>query len=165
MDIESIMDRLGELIQEFDPANFMPELSSVLGIVEFVCRIAVLAAPVLLLALGLMYFLVPAKEANHAYGYRFYWGMGSVEAWMFTQKLAGLFWAILGLILTILMALICNNYRNMETMDMVWSAVECVLWELGLVAGSIVIIDLVVVIVYNRKGVRRWGKAKRTRKT
>lgn len=161
MDFSSIMDQLGTLIQEFDPSNFMPELDSVLGIVEFVCRVAVMAAPVLLFALGLLYFLVPAREANHSYGYRFYWGMGSVDAWLFTQKLAGLFWAVLGLVLTILMALICNGYRNMETMDMVWSAVECVLWELGLVAVSIVIIDLVVVVMFNRKGIRRWRKAGR----
>ena len=156
MDIGSLMDRLGELIQEFDPANFMPDLSNMLGIVELVCRIAVLLAPVALLALGLMYFLVPPKEANHTFGYRFYWGMSSVESWLFTQKLAGLLWSIMGLVLTIVMALICNSYRGMEVMDIVWSAAECILWELALVAGSIILIDLTVIICFNRKGVLRW---------
>lgn len=156
MDFESLKDRLGELIQEFDPANFMPELGSMLGIVELVCRVAVMLTPVALLALGLMYFLVPPKEANHAFGYRFYWGMSSVESWRFTQKLAGLLWGILGLVLTIFMALITNSYRGMEVMDIVWSAATCILWELALVAGSIVLIDLTVVICFNRKGVLRW---------
>ena len=156
MDFDSLKDRLGELIQGFDPANFMPDLSSMLGIVELVCRTAVLLAPVALLALGLMYFLVPPKEANHSFGYRFYWGMSSVESWLFTQKLAGLMWGILGLVLTVVMALICNSYRGMELMDIVWSAAECVLWELALVAGSIILIDLTVVICFNRKGVLRW---------
>ena len=156
MDIGSLMDRLGELIQEFDPANFMPDLSNMLGVVELVCRAAVLLTPVALLALGLMYFLVPPKEANHAFGYRFYWGMSSVESWLFTQKLAGLLWGIMGLVMTILMALICNGYRGMEVMDIVWSAAECILWELAFVAGSIILIDLTVVICFNRKGVLRW---------
>lgn len=163
MDIGSLMDRLGELIQEFDPANFMPELGSMLGIVELVCRIAVLLTPVALLALGLMYFLVPPREANHSFGYRFYWGMSSVESWLFTQKLAGLLWSIIGLVLTIVMALICNSYRGMEVMEIVWSAAECILWELALVAGSIILIDLTVVICFNRKGVLRWVALKQWR--
>ncbi len=156
MDNESLMDRLGQLIQEFDPANFLPDLTSMLGIVELVCRVAVMVTPVALLALGLMYFLVPPKEANHTFGYRFYWAMNSLDSWLFTQKLAGLVWGIMGLVLTILMALICNDYRGMELMDIVLSAAECILWELALVAISIILIDLTVVVCFNRRGVYRW---------
>ena len=155
--MDSFIEKLVELVKEFDPAAFMPELDSILGIVELICRVAVMAAPVALLALGLMYFLLPPKEANHVFGYRFYWGMSSVECWLFTQKLAGLIWGILGLVLTIAMTLICNSYRGMELMDMVWSCARCILWELGLVAASCVIIDLTVIVFFNRKGIRRWG--------
>ena len=158
LDMDSLKETLRDLIQNFDPAAFLPDLSSLPGVVELVCRIAVLAGPVILLALGLMYLLVPAREANHSFGYRCFFGMGSVRAWMFTQKLAGVIWSVLGLGMTMVMALICNGYRTLPLMDMVMSAVECLFWQIILVACSYVVVHLTVFVFFNRKGKRRFGK-------
>ena len=148
-------DAITSFLEDFDASAFIPELNTVLGRLELVMRIAVLIGPLALMALGLMYFLVPPKEANHSFGYRFFWGMSSVEAWQFTQRVAGIAWGSLGLILVIVMAVVCNGFRGLESMAMVWAGVRCILWELGLLALSCLVIDILVVVFFDRKGVRR----------
>ena len=149
------LDALKGLFEEFDLAAFLPNLSDVLGWVEMLLRIAVMAGPLLLLLFGLIYLLIPPKEANHGLGYRFWWGMASLDAWQFTQHLAGLVWSGLGVILTIIMALICNSFRRMDAMDMVWSAVKCLGWEIGLTIVACLAINITVICVFDRSGYRR----------
>lgn len=151
MDFEA----LKVLFEEFDLAAFLPDMSSVLGWVETGLRIAVMAGPLLLLMFGLLYLLWPPKEANHGLGYRCWWGMASLEAWQFTQHVAGLVWSGLGVVLTVIMALICNAFRRMDPMDMVWSVVTCLIWEVVLVAIACLAINIIVVRVFDKDGFRR----------
>lgn len=154
------MDAIIALFENFDLTAFVPELDTLLGKLELVTRIAVMIGPLVLLGLGLWYFLSPPKEANHRAGFRTLWGMGSVEAWQFTQRLAGICFSILGFLLTVVMALICNGYRGMDMLEMLWSAAVCVLWQIGLVLVMTVAIHIVVLIRYDWKGDRRSGKEK-----
>lgn len=151
MDFEA----LKVIFEEFDLAAFLPDLTNVLGWVETGLRITVMAGPLLLLMFGLLYLLWPPKEANHGLGYRFWWGMASLDAWQFTQHIAGLIWSGLGVVLTIVMALICNAFRRMEPMDMVWSAVKCLGWELALIGIACIAINVVVVCNFDKDGFRR----------
>lgn len=146
------MDAIMSLLQDFDPARFMPELNTVLGWIELLARLSVMAGPLLLLALGLLSFLAPPKEANHKLGFRALFGMGSVEAWQFTQRLAGVCWTALGFLLTVIMALICNSFRGLDTMEMVQSAGTCLLWEIGLIVASYIAINVTVFLRYDWKG-------------
>ena len=152
------MDSIIALFENFDFAAFLPELDTLLGQLELTARIAVMIGPLVLLGLGLWYFLAPPKEANYRAGFRTLWGMGSVEAWQFTQRLAGICFAVLGLILTAVMALICNGYRGMDAMEMIWSAGKCVLVQIGLVLVITVAIHITVMIRYDWKGDRRSAK-------
>lgn len=156
------MEFIKTLLSDFDPAALLPELDTFLGKVELIMRIAVMAGPIVLLVLGLWYLLLPPKEANHSVGYRFFWGMNSVEAWRFTQKVAGIVWGLLGLALTVIMFFLSAGFRGKETMELVELAVKCIFWELGLVAISCLGIDIAVVVVFNSKGIRR--REKRARK-
>ena len=140
---------------EFNPVSLLPSWDGLFANLELILRIAVLIGPLCLLGLGLWYLLAPAKEANHLVGFRCWWGMSSVEAWQFTQRVAGLCWTALGLVLTIVMALICNSYRGMAPEVMVISALKALGWELGLVIGSILVINAVVIALFNQKGCRR----------
>lgn len=146
------MDKLAELVTDFEVESLLPELDTVIGRIELATRLAVLIGPLLILVLGLIYYFAPPKEANHRFGYRFYWGMGSMEAWQFTQRLAGVVWAGLGLILTLIMLLICAGYRGMDAMEMANSAVACVLWELGLIGLACIGINVVVALRYDKQG-------------
>lgn len=127
------IDSIKEMMDGFDPASLLPELSSVFDFVAAVCRIAVLAGPIILLVLGLAYLLFAPKEANYYFGYRCYYGMGSVEAWRFTQRLAGAVLGGTGLILTGAMVFISGGFAGMEAMDMVWKAFWCLVWQAVLI--------------------------------
>ena len=151
MDIEAIK----ALFEDFDLAAFLPKLDDVIGWIEMVLRIAVMAGPLLLLGFGLLYLLAPPKEANYSLGYRFWWGMSSLDAWQFTQHIAGLVWSALGTGLTIVMALICNGFHNLAPMDMVWTAVWCLVAELVLTGASCVAVNVMVIRTFDKDGYRR----------
>ena len=151
MDIEA----LKSMLEGFDLASFLPKMDSVLGWVETLLRLFVMAGPLLILLFGLLYLLNPPKEANYVLGYRFWWSMASLDAWQFTHRLAGWIWAPLGLVMTIVMAIICNAFRRMEPMDMAFAAGKCILWELIFIGLSCLVIDLTVLVVFDRHGFRR----------
>ena len=153
----SIEDFKG-LMDGFDPAALLPNLDTVLGKLALIARIAVLVGPAAMVIMGLTYLFLSPKEANHYLGYRCYYGMGSVEAWQYTQRLAGICWTALGFLLTVVMALICNSFRGLDTMEMVRSAGVCLLWEIGLILASYIAINVVIGMRFDWKGNRRPGK-------
>ena len=154
MNFESFED-IKVLMDNFDPASLLPDLGTVVGKVEFITRIAVLVGPIVLLTMGILYFFASPREANYRFGYRCYFGMGSEEAWRFTQRFAGLVWAALGLILTIFMAVISGGFAGQPIMDTIGAGVKCLFWEIGLTALSCLAINIVVTLRYNSKGYRR----------
>ena len=148
-------EALKSLLSDFDLTKFVPALDTVLGWIEMLTRIAVMVGPVLMLGFGLLYLLAPPKEANYRLGYRFWWSMASLDAWQFTHHIAGMVFTTLGLILTIVMSLICNGYRDMGTEEMLDSALRCIGWVIGLTVFACLAIDALVVIVFDSKGFRR----------
>ena len=149
------MDFLKSLLSDFDPAALVPDLEALFNNLDGALRVVVLAGPLCLLGLGLLYLLAPPSEANHVFGYRHFWGMSSVEAWRFTQKTAGLVWTGLGLCLTVIMAFLCNGYRELAAEAMLMSALTSVLVELLLVFLSTLLINTLVVFRFDHRGTRR----------
>lgn len=156
IDIESIK----EIMDGFDPAALLPDLSGLFGSLETVCRWAVMIGPVLLLVLGLAYLFLSPREANYYFGYRTYFGMGSVHAWRFTQRLAGVTLGGLGLILTVVMFFISSGFGNLDVMDMVWKAVSCLVWQAVLALLANGAIALAAFLLFDRKGEYRKAKKK-----
>jgi hypothetical protein len=143
------------LMDAFDPASLLPELDAVMGKIALIVRIAVVIGPAALLVMGLVYLFASPKEANYTLGYRCYFGMGSVEAWQFTQKLAGIVFAALGFGLGIVMLLISGSFAAMETMDLLWRAVWCMVWEAGLTAAACIAVNTAVMLRFDRNGLLR----------
>ena len=152
------IDDFKGLMDGFEPASLLPELEPILGKLALLARVAVLIGPAALLVMGLLYFFASPKEANYHFGYRCYYGMGSIEAWQFTQSLAGIVWGALGLIFGIVMLLISAGFPQLETMDLLWKAVRCVLWEAGITALACVGINIMVAVRYDSKGNLRHKK-------
>lgn len=152
------IDSIKSFMDGLDITKLLPELESVLGHVDILMRGLVLLAPLVLLILGVLYCFAHPKEATHAFGYRFFWGMSSVDAWRTMQRIAGIAWMALGLVLGIVMFVISGKYAAWETMDVLWSAAKCILWELGLLALSCIVIDILVIILFDSKGNRRSEK-------
>jgi uncharacterized membrane protein len=155
----SIEDFKG-LMDAFEPASLLPELDAVIGKLALLARIVVLVGPAAILLMGLVYLFAVPKEANYYIGYRCYYGMGSVEAWRFTQRLAGIVFAVLGLVTGIAMMLISSGFAAMDTMDLLWRAVYCVLFEAGSVAIACLSINIVAALRFDGKGNERKKKRK-----
>ena len=153
------IDDLKGLMDDFDPAALLPEMDSLLEGISLVARVAVLVGPVLLLAAGLAYLLLAPKEANYTFGYRCVFGMGSVEAWRFTQRFAGIVWGVLGLVLTLVMFSKTGNFAVQDLQELLWQAVKYVLWEAGLVAASCLVINTVVMLRFTYSGEYRKDRA------
>ena len=157
VDIQSIK----EMMDGFDPASLLPELNQVFDTMATVCRVAVLAGPIVLLVLGLAYLLLSPKEANYYFGYRCYYGMGSVQAWRFTQRIAGIVLGLLGLILTGVMLVVSGGFPGMDTMDMAWKALRCVLWEAALTVAAIASINSIAALTFDFRGEYRNRKKRK----
>ncbi len=148
-------EKLKAILDGIDLTKILPKLDAVLGKVYPVLRFALLIGPFVLLILGLAYFFLAPREANNHFGYRCFFGMGSPEAWRACQKIAGLVWAVVGSVLLVVMAAVSGNFGGMATDAAVVKTVTCILWEVGAVALSCIVIDLTMAILYNRKGERR----------
>ena len=146
------IEDLKGLMDEFDPASLLPELDGILEGIVSLARMAVMVGPILLFVAGLAYLLLAPKEANYTFGYRCAFGMGSVEAWRFTQRLAGIVWSVLGLVLSIVMRAKTGNFIDLEISQMLWQAVKCLIWETAIVAVSCLVINTVVMARFTYSG-------------
>ena len=159
MESENLIESLIALVNEFDFAKIMPELDSVMGWIDLFVRLCVLAAPVAVLFFGLWWLILPPKEANHHVGYRCFFGMGSVDAWRFTQKIAGVLFTVLGVGLLAISLLVSNRFPDMEPMRMLDKAVVCILWQIGITLVLSLMINLIVALRYDRNGDLRSEKS------
>ena len=159
MESENLIESLIALVNEFDFAKIMPELDSVMGWIDLFVRLCVLAAPVAVLFFGLWWLILPPKEANHHVGYRCFFGMGSVDAWRFTQKIAGVLFTVLGVGLLAISLLVSNRFPDMEPMVMLDKAVVCILWQIGITLVLSLMINLIVALRYDRNGDLRSEKS------
>ena len=148
-------DELKALFQDMDLTKILPQSEAMAASVQKLLQLAMMIGPLVLLGFGLLYLFAPPKEANYALGYRFWWGMSSLESWTFTQKVAGIGWSGLGLILTVVMSIIGSTLRKKALINAVYLAGKCLLWELGLTLLACLVIDVIVVVYFDRDGFRR----------
>ena len=146
------MDEILSILQDFDVANFLPEPADYLQSLEGWVRLFVLIGPLLLLGLGAWYYFAPPKEANHAVGFRTYWGMGSIRAWLFSQKLAGISFLGLGGVLFVVMLIISLTFNGEKAMGMINTALICVLIQLILVLALWIVLNLLIYRAFDKDG-------------
>ena len=149
------IDSIKAIMDGFDPASLLPELSGIFGTLPGICRLCVMIGPLVLLALGLAYLLFAPREANWYFGYRCYFGMGSVYAWRFTQRFAGVVLGLTGLGLSIVMFVLSAGFADMDVTDMVWKALELLAWEAGIALFANVVINTAAALRFDRKGRHR----------
>ena len=152
------IESIKELLDGFDPAALLPELDTIFGKVALACRIAVLLGPALLVLVGLFHLFLTPREANHFLGYRRYYGMGSVQAWRFTQRLSGIVFAVLGIVLSAVGAFVMLSFASLGVEDMVWRAAKCLMWQAGLTLLANLIISGAAFVTFNAKGDYRYKR-------
>ena len=148
LDFEAIK----KTFEDFDLAKLLPQIDSIFDKITVLCRVCVMIGPVLLLILGLCYLLLAPKEANFYFGYRCYYGMGSVHAWRFTQRIAGMVLGGLGLVLTVIMAILSLGFGSMEVEALLWRTVWCLVWQAVLTLLATLAINSLAMFWFNRKG-------------
>ena len=139
-------------------APVVPDAGTLLDKVVPIVKILVIAGPVIMLILGLLYLFAAPKEANHHFGYRCYFGMGSEEAWQFTQRIAGITWIVLGTVMTVAMLIVTARFPGQDILEMLTTAATCVVVEALVLLAANLIIRAIVTARYNRHGDRRGKK-------
>ena len=146
------------LMDEFDPLSLLPEVSEVTGAMGGIARFIVLIGPVVLLVMGLLYRFATPKEANHHWGYRTYFGMGSVEAWRFAQRFAGFIYMILGGVMTFAMLIVSIVLIGKDTITLLTIAAICLVIEAILTGLAVLGINIYLAVLYDRDGYRRGAR-------
>ena len=137
---------------DLDLSKFVPEMPVLLGFLRALLVIIVMAGPIALVTLGAMYLLRPAPEANYKYGFRTYYGMGSTEAWKFSQKLAGLAYGGLGIILLVVMFIIVLTFLKKDLFQIASSTIVCLLWQIGLILAARIAVGVMCFIFFDKDG-------------
>ena len=158
------MEKITELLDKLENlGELIPKLDTLTGWVQWLVSLAVRVGPVCILVLGLIYLLIPPKEANRKFGYRTYFGMGSVMAWRFTQRIAGIIMIPVGLILTLIAYGTVAKFASMDLMTMAETA-------FGVIRGQVICVLLIYIfmfalttVVFDRKGYCRFPNLTQTK--
>lgn len=148
------MDFINKIF-ELDLGKLVPEMGLVLNYARMIVTVSVLVGPILLLVLGFIYSFIPPKEANHRFGFRTYFGMGSVDAWKFTQRVAGIAFGGVGLVLLVIMLIIVGGFDAKDHFDMVNTAMKALLWQAGLALLARITTSVLATVFFDRNGNRR----------
>ena len=149
------IENIKQLMDGLDIAALLPDIMDIMNGIALLTQIALFLAPLILLGLGLYYFLLSPKEANFTTGYRCYYGMGSEEAWRFTQRLAGVIWTLAGITMTLGVVLLRYRFAAMDLSQLMWTAIFCLLLQGAIVLVLRALIHFIVLLRYDRKGNKR----------
>lgn len=152
------MDKIMDLLNNFSIEKYVPKLDSVMDVVQKAIELAVRVGPLCILVLGLIYLLFPPKEANHQFGFRTYFGMGSIPAWLFTQRVAGGLMTIVGLILLLTARSAVKKFAGMDLMEMSEKAFALIKSQIIWALIIYVVMFLLTAVLFNHKGQYRFRK-------
>ncbi len=138
----------------------IPKLDSLIGDMRTWMSLALIIGPVLFIVMGLFYLFLAPPEANHKLGYRTYFGMGSVAAWKFTQKLAGIVWGSLGVVMAVVAIIGCIIMLAQAPTDASSTALVIVILEAVAALVAFLAIEITVLIRFDINGSDRFKKKK-----
>ena len=157
------MDKIMDLLNNFSLEKYVPKLDSVMDITQKAIELAVRVGPLCLLVLGLIYLLLPPKEANRYFGFRTYFGMGSIPAWRFTQRFSGGIMTIVGLVLLLIANSAVKKFSGMNLMQMSEKAIDLIKSQIIWALVIYIFMFLLTAVLFNRKGQYRFRKSGDTR--
>ena len=149
-------EALKQLLNGIDFAELLPDINQILSVVAPTAKVLMLCGSFIMLAFGLYCLMIAPKEATYLAGYRFRWGMGSVAAWRFMQRFAGVTFLVLGLASAVFMALHTQDVDNLALMDLLLTAAHYIVLQIGVALVGCVLTNLAVIIRYDWKGNRRY---------
>ena len=158
MDMDAILEKVTGIFAGLENGPASPDTGALIEKATAIAKVLVIAGPVIMLILGLLYLFAAPREANHHFGYRCYFGMGSEQAWRFTQRIAGMTWIALGSILTVAMLIVTGRFPGQDVLEMLTTAGTCVVVEALVLLIATLVIRITVAAVFDRHGERRRRK-------
>ena len=152
------MEKITELLNNFTLEQYIPQLDTLMGWVQWLVSLAVRVGPICILVMGLIYLLIPPKEANRRFGFRTYFGMGSVIAWNFTQRFAGILMVPTGLILTLIAYIKIGKFPGYDMMTMSQVAFDAIKVQVICALAIYIFMFLLTAVLFNRNGDCRFGE-------
>lgn len=149
------MDKLLSLFDNFDLTKILPDLQKLFSDIRTWAGLLVLIGPLVLLGVGLYYMFFTPREANHRTGFRTPFGMGSVSAWRFTQRIAGLVYAGLGLVLLVVMLIWKATWSGLDILPYVTKAVIALIVQGVLVLLAWLGLNIVPAVFFKWNGAPR----------
>ena len=148
------MDLIAGLFN-IDFTALVPNLNTMLGMIRFLLSLLVLAGPIAMLILAFLYLFMAPPEANYQFGFRTYFGMGSVEAWRFSQRMAGVAFGGLGLVLLVIGLIVDLSFIGANTYEVATRAMICLLVQVILVAIARLAVGILCAVYFTADGSRR----------
>ena len=142
-------------IFNLDFAGLIPELPKFLRFLRTLMALALVAGPIVMMIQAAFYLFKPAPEANFTRGYRTYYGMGSTEAWNFSQKIAGLAFGGLGTLLLLAMFIVILCFRGKTMMQVAITAMICLIVQVVLIAAARITVAILCGRYFDKDGLRR----------
>ena len=144
--------------------KIVPKLNTLLSDIRLWIGLLLYVGPVLLIVLGLFFIFLSPKEANHRLGYRSIYGMGSVPAWRFSQKLGGMVLGGLGLVLLIMALIVSATVSGKELNDVMETVFT---WLIVQASGTLLAyigVEITLIVRYDLAGNlrKRWRPKRKT---
>lgn len=146
------MEKITEILDKLDLTKFVPKLDSLIDWVLQLTKFAVRVGPMCILILGLIYLLLPPNEANRKAGYRTYFGMGSVIAWRFTQRISGLIMTVVGLFLNGAAKKAAEGFSMLDPDAMIETAFALIKTQIIWAIVIFVFMFLLTAVLFKRNG-------------
>lgn len=156
------MEKITEILDKLDLAKFVPELDKLMELVLKVAKFSVRVGPVCILLLGIIYLFLHPNEANYKAGYRTFFGMGSVHAWRFTQRVSGFIMLISGLIMNSAAKKAAKRFTVKDPNAMFDEVLALVKTQIIWVLVIFVFMILLTAVLFNRKGKCRFKALENT---
>ena len=142
---------------DIDFSAFVPKLPVFLGLTYTLLVLAMFAGPVALTVLGYFYLYRPTPEANFKFGFRTYFGMGSVQAWRYSQRIAGMIFGVLGIFLAIVSLIISLTFIGRNLSRVAGTAMVFLLCQVILVLAARLTVAILCAKHFDKDGNRRKG--------
>ena len=146
------MEKITDLLNNFSLEKYIPKLDTLMGWVQWLISLAIRVGPICILVLGLIYLLIPPKEANRKAGYRTYFGMGSIMAWNFTQRVSGMLMVPIGLLLTVIAYIKIGKFSEYDLMTMAQEAFGAIKFQVVCALIIYIFMFVLTAVMFTRNG-------------
>lgn len=143
---------LSGFFETLDPTQLLPPAGTLLTLSVLLIIVSVLVGPVLMLLAGLKYMKTPSPLPNYKTGFRTYFGMGSKQAWDYTQRLAGLIWTILGGVMCLASVIICLIFIGKNPAQIAYIALITMIVQASLTVIAWATITIMVTVNFDKQG-------------